>query len=281
MRKRGRIAFTKLEALGNDFVLVDGRDATFSPEPTEIVALADRHRGIGFDQLLALRAANSADALCRVDVYNSDGSMAEQCGNGMRAVALWLHRRGEFDRTTTVETAAGPVALMWESAVSITATLPPPDFTPAACGVAGHDRFPIDLPADGEVVQVLGAALGNPHLVALLQHPPGDDEVRRIGSILSRHPELENGANIGFAFIEAPSCLRLQVFERGAGPTRACGSGACAAATALMRAGHVNGPVEVIQPGGTLVIDWPGEGEPVTMTGPASKVFEGVIAWTK
>jgi len=281
MRKRGHIAFTKLEALGNDFVLVDGRNTTFNPQSSEIVALADRHRGIGFDQLLALRAPNDAGALCRVDVYNSDGSMAEQCGNGMRAVALWLHRRGEFDRSTRVETTAGPVALDWKGAGEITATLPPPDFTPAACGLAGHDRFPVDLSVNGEVIPVLGAALGNPHIVVVVQHPPGDDEVGRIGSSLSHHPDLENGANVGFVVIEGPSRLQLRVYERGAGPTQACGSGACAAATALLRAGRVDGPVEVMQPGGKLVIDWSGEGQPVTMTGPASKVFEGVIAWTK
>ncbi len=281
MRKRGRIAFTKLEALGNDFVLVDGRNETFNPGPAEIIALADRHRGIGFDQLLALRAANSADALCRVDVYNSDGSMAEQCGNGMRAVALWLHRRGEFDRTTRVETVAGPVHLAWKSAGEIAATLPPPDFTPAACGLAGRDGFPIDLSANGDRVEALGVALGNPHLVVIVPHPPEHAEVQRIGSALSRHPDLKDGANVGFVFIENPSRLRLQVYERGAGPTLACGSGACAAATALLRASQVDAPVEVIQPGGVLVIDWSGEGQPVTMTGPASKVFEGVIAWKK
>jgi diaminopimelate epimerase len=281
MRKRGRIAFTKLEALGNDFVLVDGRDTTFNPEPHEIVALADRHRGIGFDQLLALRAPGEADALCRVDVYNRDGSMAEQCGNGMRAVALWLHRRGEFDRTTQVETLAGPVTLQWQDANTITATLPPPDFSPAACGLKGREQFPIELLADGESFSVLGVALGNPHLVLTRQQPPGDEDVQRIGASLSRHPELGNGANIGLALVETPHRIRLRVYERGVGPTLACGSGACAAATALVRTGQTQSPVEVVQPGGTLVINWGGEGKPVAMTGPASKVFEGVIPWAK
>ncbi len=281
MRKRGRIAFTKLEALGNDFVLVDGRDATFNPTPREIIALADRHRGIGFDQLLALRAPAGADALCRVDVYNSDGSTAEQCGNGMRAVALWLHRRGEFDRTTQVETAAGPVTLQWQDASSITATLPAPDFTPSACGLNGRERFPAELLADDETFEVLGAALGNPHLVLTRDQPPDDEEVQRIGASLSRHPELANGANIGLAVIENEHRIGLRVFERGAGPTQACGSGACAAATVLIRSGQLASPVEVVQPGGTLVINWDGEGKPVAMTGPASKVFEGVIPWAR
>lgn len=281
MRKRGRMPFTKLEALGNDFVLVDGRDATFDPEPDEIVALADRHRGIGFDQLLALRAPGEADSLCRVDVYNSDGSTAEQCGNGMRAVALWLHRRGEFDRVTQVETAAGHVTLKWHDADAITATLPPPDFTPAACGLTHHDQFPVDLRTDDETFNAHGAALGNPHLVLTCRQPPGDEELHRIGTILSRHPDLANGANIGFAFVEDRHRIKLRVYERGAGPTHACGSGACAAATVLIRTGRVQSPVEVVQPGGTLVIDWSGEGEPVAMTGPARKVFEGVIPWAK
>lgn len=281
MRKRGRLAFTKLEALGNDFMLVDGRDATFNPDATEIIALADRHRGIGFDQLLALRAPGGNHALCRVDVYNRDGSVAEQCGNGMRAVALWLHRRGEFDRTTTIETVAGPVTLAWQSADSITATLPPPDFSTAACGLANHDRFPVELLIDDKSYRVLGATLGNPHLVLTCQQPPEPEQVLRIGPALGRHPDLKNGANIGFAYVEDQQRIRLQVYERGAGPTQACGSGACAAATALIRSGQVRGPVEVIQPGGVLVIDWEHEGAPVAMTGPARKVFEGVIPWTR
>jgi diaminopimelate epimerase len=281
MRKRTRIPFTKLEALGNDFVLIDGRDATFNPSADQVVTMADRRRGIGFDQLLALRPPSGADAICRVDVYNSDGSMAEQCGNGMRAVALWLHRRGEFDRRAVVETAAGPVSLIWESAHEITAVLPPPEFTPAACGLTGHDHFPAELRVGDGTCRVHGASMGNPHLVLEVEQSPDPGELQRTGSALSQHPDLVNGANIGFARMETEHRVNLQVYERGAGPTLACGSGACAAATVLIRAGRLRSPVEVVQQGGTLVIDWEAEGAPVAMTGPASKVFEGVIPWTR
>ncbi len=281
MRKRSRMAFTKLEALGNDFVLVDSRTTSFSPAKEDIVALAERHRGIGFDQLLILRAPQKPGSLCRVEIFNSDGSRAEQCGNGMRAVALWLHRSGEFDHTVTIETAAGNVDISWHGQEKITATLPPPAFRPADCGLSGDETFPVDLTAGDQTFSVLGAALGNPHLVIVLDHPPSADQVNDIGSILSQHDKLANGANIGLTFVEGPQRIQLRVFERGSGPTLACGSGACAAATALIRAGQARSPVEVVQPGGNLVIDWRSEGEPVAMTGPASMVFEGVIPWTR
>ena len=279
MRKRSRIAFTKLEALGNDFVLVDSRTTSFSPAREDIVALADRHRGIGFDQLLILRSPRETEALCRIDIFNSDGSRAEQCGNGMRAVALWLHRSGEFDRTAIVETLAGRIDLTWHDHDQITATLPPPGFRPADCGLFGHDRFPLELTAGGHQFSVLGAALGNPHLIVVLDQAPTAEQVLEIGSLLSRHEQLADGANIGLAHLESDHRINLRVFERGSGPTLACGSGACAAATALIHANRARNPVDVVQPGGKLVIDWQSEGEPVAMTGPAKVVFEGVIPW--
>ena len=281
MRKRSRLAFTKLEALGNDFVLVDSRTTSFSPAREEIVALAERHRGIGFDQLLILRAPQTSGSICRVEIFNSDGSRAEQCGNGMRAVALWLHRSGEFDHTATIETVAGHVEITWHSQEKITATLPTPSFHPSDCGLRGHEAFPVNLAAGDRTFSVLGAALGNPHLMIALDHPPSADQTDDIGSRLSQHDQLANGANIGLIFVESPQRIQLRVFERGSGPTLACGSGACAAATVLIRTGQAHSPVEVVQPGGNLVIDWRSEGEPVAMTGPASMVFEGVIPWTR
>lgn len=281
MRKRNRIPFTKLEALGNDFVLIDSRTSSFSPAQEDIAALADRHRGIGFDQMLILRAPQQSSALCRVDIYNSDGSRAEQCGNGMRAVALWLHRSGEFDRTAMVETLAGDIHLNWNGRQHITATLPSPRFRPADCGLSDHAEFPVELKAGEQSFRVHGAALGNPHLVVLVDQPPSAELVESVGSLLSRHDQLANGANIGLACIDNEHRIDLRVFERGAGPTLACGSGACAAATILVRAGRVRSPVEVVQPGGSLVIDWTSEGQPVAMTGPANMVFEGVIPWAR
>ncbi|QOC23647.1 diaminopimelate epimerase [Wenzhouxiangella sp. AB-CW3] len=279
MSRRSRIAFTKLEALGNDFVLIDARSTSIRMEPSRIEAMSDRRRGIGFDQLLLLRPPADPECMCHVEIYNSDGSSAEQCGNGMRAVALWLHRLGEFDSSARIETLAGPVTLTWQGADRITATLPPPDFSPRSCGLDDDGEFPVTLQLDNQRFEVLGAAMGNPHLVMPCREMPDASEVEQLGSRLGSHPALARGANVGFALVSDPHRLHLQVHERGAGLTPACGSGACAAATALIRTGALTSPVEVVQPGGTLVIDWSAEGDPVAMTGPASKVFEGVIAW--
>ncbi|MFW5927394.1 MAG: diaminopimelate epimerase [Wenzhouxiangella sp.] len=279
MSTRGRLAFTKLEALGNDFMLVDARQRAFSADADSIRQAGDRRRGVGFDQLLIVESPTETTSTCRVAIYNRDGSRAEQCGNGMRAIALWLARGGEMKQRATIETDAGPVSVYIDRSGMPGATLGIPDFSPAACGISGSDRFPVELDIDGETCSVLGASLGNPHLVVVCDTDPSREDLLRIGPALSRHPRLANGANVGLACPTGRGSIRLRVYERGAGATRACGSGACAAASVLIERGQVDSPVEVVQPGGRLVINWAGQGTPVSMSGPARMVYQGFIEW--
>jgi diaminopimelate epimerase len=275
------LPFTKLEGLGNDFMLVDARERTFSPERETIQRWADRHRGVGFDQLLILRPSEDDRHHCRVEIRNGDGGEAEQCGNGMRAVALWLTRSDGAETELCLATGAGTVVARYRSDDDISATLGVPDFSPAAVGLSGSDPFPRPFDANGERLSVYGASMGNPHLLVIEEDEPDAERLASIGGALGCHPELSHGANVGLAVVESSHRIRLRVFERGAGPTCACGSGATAAAAILLGLGRVENPVEVVQPGGMLVVNWPGSGHEVATSGPARHVFEGVIPWQK
>lgn len=274
----GSLSFSKLEALGNDFMLVDARQQRFEPGPALIRHLGDRRLGVGFDQLLILRRGEQS-GYCRVDIRNRDGSTAEQCGNGMRAVALWLATRDGISGRVELATAGGTVEVASLDEAIFSATLPEPVFTPLSVGLSGVPGFPWRTDVDGETLDVHGASLGNPHLLVIDPREPDAPRLEHIGQHLGRHPALADGANVGLATVQSRSRIRLRVFERGAGPTQACGSGATAAAAIAMRLGHVDSPVEVVQPGGTLVVNWRGPGHPVATAGPARHVFEGVIAW--
>lgn len=271
------VAFSKLQALGNDFVLVDARQQPQAFQAAEVRHIANRRTGVGCDQLLVLEAEPSKTALCRVRIHNADGSDAEQCGNGMRAIALWLHRRGELsDRQGLLLTTGGEVAVRIEDNGLVTASLGRPDFSPASWGTPADDDH-WDEVIDGQRMTIHGVSLGNPHLVLDLARAADPDQVLRIGHYFHQHPRLPAGANINLAWRDDRRCVRLRVHERGAGPTPACGSGACATAAVLLRAGLVDSPVRVIQPGGELVIHWPEAGGPMQMTGPARHVFDGIL----
>lgn len=277
--KEAALPFSKLQALGNDFVLIDARKRSFLPEPDQIRALADRRTGIGFDQLLIVRAATHPDTHCRIDIFNSDGSQAEQCGNGMRAAALWFARHDHIGTAVDVETAAGPVNLVYNHPDAISASLGTPRFDPASLGLRGIDALPWTWRDQGQSLAVHGASLGNPHLLIIDPAEPDEARLTALAARLGRHAALANGANIGLARIEQRDRIRLRVFERGAGPTPACGSGAAAAAAILIRLGKVDSPLQVEQPGGNLVVNWDGNASPVMITGPAREVFQGAIPW--
>jgi diaminopimelate epimerase len=276
MDQSHRRAFTKLEALGNDFVLVDARHSAFPIKPDQVRRLADRRRGIGFDQLLILQAPEHEDLLASVVIYNSDGSLAEQCGNGMRAIALWLHQAGEFIHKVAVGTTGGAVQLKVGSGNSITVTLGKPDFTPAAWGQRRGESVWTET-LNGQQWTVSGVSMGNPHLVITLPEAPTSHLLEQLGPSLGQHESLAAGANVNLAHVVDRGHIELMVHERGAGPTLACGSGACATAATLIKRGLVDSPVAVTQPGGTLVIHWAGNNQLVEMTGPARRVFDGVI----
>ena len=277
MANEQALRFSKLEALGNDFVLLDGRRAPLEINADLVRALAHRRLGVGCDQVLVLQPPGSPDHLLDVAIWNADGSPAEQCGNGMRAIGLWLNRQGEMDDRARINTPAGAVELALDQSGAVCATLTIPEFEESAWGLK-HPGTGWQPPRHDSVLEWHGLALGNPHLVLEWPHRPTEAQLASQAA-LSRHPDLIRGANVGLAFVEAPDRIVLRVLERGAGPTPACGSGAAAAACALIRAGRVQPPVRVMQTGGECVIHWPGPGHPVSLTGPARHVFDGTLPW--
>lgn len=274
-----RIDFSKLEALGNDFVLIDARERRFDPEPSAVRAWGDRRTGVGFDQMLILRSDESGRTHCRIDIRNRDGSRAEQCGNGVRAVALWLSEREEVPTVFGLRTEGGEIEVRCVDRARFETDLGIPERTPAAIGLSGVEAFPWSVDVGGEHLHAHGVCLGNPHLVIVEAETASADRLETIGGVLGAHPALAYGANISLAAPIGRHRAELRVHERGAGATRACGSAAAAAAVVLIELGHAVSPVEVVQPGGTLVVNWAGPGDPVAVSGPACHVFEGVMPW--
>jgi diaminopimelate epimerase len=270
-----RLRFSKMHGAGNDFVVLDRRG---EPEPlaaTQAAWLADRHRGVGCDQVLTIEAPRSADAAFAYGIRNSDGSPAGQCGNGARCVAAWARRAGLVDsRPFVMDSPAGPVAACFVG-VEVEIDMGRPSFDPA--------RVPFDGPGDygelcvgGEVHRFGVASMGNPH--AVIEVPDvAVAPVGRVGRLLQQDPRFADACNVGFAEVVDAARIRLRVFERGVGETLACGSGACAAVAVLARAGRVGPTVAVQLPGGTLTIHWPAADAPMRMRGPAEFVFEGEI----
>ncbi len=270
-------AFAKLEALGNDFVLLDCRERPSGLSAEQIRCLADRHTGIGFDQLLILSHAPDSDQDARVEIYNADGSSARQCGNGMRAIGLWLHRAMPERSQFSLATASGPISVRVASDGMITASMGQPDFAPSAVGLSpgmSMARLAESLPG----LLALGTvSIGNPHLIVLLDQVATPALVQQWGDRLGLDPCWAAGINISFTCIVSSDRVSLRVHERGVGPTLACGSAACAAAAWLMQQSLIASPVQMEQPGGSLVIDWTGLGHPILMTGPARHVFDGIL----
>lgn len=264
--------FFKLEALGNDFVLVDDRSASvaFAPTPESVIRLSDRRTGIGFDQLLILRPGGDS-LFAQVEIFNADGSQAEQCGNGMRAIAAWLDRRGGLSPGAQLGTPAGPVELARHADGGYTAVLPGPrTLSPEALGmVAPH------LPDEFTGWALI--SLGNPHLILNFDQPPSSTDLARLVGILDEE-SWRGRVNVGLMHIDSDDTATLRVHERGAGPTQACGSAACAAAMALRHRCPSPAPVVVAQPGGSLMIDLASRPGHAVTTGPATIVFEGTIA---
>ena len=272
------VEFHKMHGAGNDFVLIDLRGQSWAPDAERVRALADRHRGVGFDQLLLLRPPDGPAGLLRYEIWNADGSLAGQCGNGARCVAHFVETNGEYPgRPFTLESPAGEVAVRRCDDGEYELDLGVPDFEP--------ERVPVTLQPTGGLYRldspwgelVFGAAaLGNPH--ALLPRDTVDDpDIPAIGAWLGRQPAFPQGVNAGFAEVLDRGRIRLRVVERGAGETLACGSGASAAVAMLRRLDRVDERVEVFLPGGRLVIEWRGNGAPVSMKGPAQHVFRGIM----
>ena len=272
------LRFSKMHGLGNDFVVIDGVRQQVALDAAAVRRLADRHTGIGCDQLLLVEPPPDASVDFRYRIFNADGGEVEQCGNGARCFARFVHDQGLCDKTALrVATRAGVLALRHEADGQVTVDMGVPEFEPAripftAAARATTYRLDTEL---GEVS--FGAvALGNPHAV-LRVDDPDQAPVATLGPLLESHPDFPRRVNVGFLGVVDRGHVRLRVFERGVGETRACGSGACAAVVVGRQQGLLDARVAVDLAGGRLVISWLGEGEPVLMTGPATHVFEGEI----
>ncbi len=263
------IPFIKMHGLGNDFVVIDAREVAIpAMTPAIARALGDRRTGIGFDQLILLEPSDTRDF--RVRFFNADGSEAGACGNGSRAVAL-LH-----GAPAVVETGGGPIALEpLDGGARVDMGAPRFDW----------DAIPLAYPVDTFAMPVgwetlegpMAVNVGNPHVIFFVEDAEAE-ALDRLGPVIEHDPLFPERVNVNVASLAGPDHLTLRVWERGAGLTRACGTGACATAVAAIRRGLVNSPVRVTLPGGDLAIAWQ-PGGPILMSGPAAEAFRGTFRW--
>lgn len=276
-----RLEFTKMQGLGNDFVVIDATREPFVASAAQIAGLADRRYGVGCDQLLVVEPAGDADCDFDYRIYNADGSEVGQCGNGARCLARFIHERGlSTARQLRVRTRSARMTLSLLDDGQVRVNMGVPEFDPAkipfdAPAVAPHYCLTVDNAAP---LQIGAVSMGNPHAVIAvddLQRAP----VEAIGAALQRHPAFAEQVNVGFLQVLDSGHGRLRVYERGAGETMACGSGACAAAVIGRLWGHFDNRVRLDLRGGSLLLEWEGEGQPVWMTGAAVTVYRGEIEW--
>lgn len=271
------LRFTKMHGAGNDFVVLDLRDGSAPPSPQLSRALADRHVGIGCDQILTIESPRNAGSLASYRIWNADGSAAGQCGNGARCIAAWLLRDGATAaREFVLDSPEGSHAVQALDDGRYRVAMGLPRFEPGAIPLLGFDTAADEyaLDVDTGTIRFGAVSMGNPH--ALIEV---DDIARApvagLGPMLQAHPAFPDSVNVGFARVRARDRVDLRVYERGVGETLACGSGACAAAAILVRRGRIDRRVVIALPGGELEIDWPADDQPITMAGPATFVFEG------
>ncbi|HET9463545.1 MAG TPA: diaminopimelate epimerase [Thiobacillus sp.] len=276
--QRARVRFTKMHGLGNDFVVFDGVSQTVALTPELCRRIADRHFGVGCDQILLVEAPTRDDVDFRYRIFNADGGEVEQCGNGARCFVRFVHEHGLTDKTTIrVETSSGVIEPRLLDNGQVTVDMGAPRFAPADIPFAAEAEAPTyALKVGQHVLDLTVLSMGNPHAV-LRVNDLDSAPVDILGAAIESHSRFPQRVNAGFMQVLTPHDIRLRVFERGAGETLACGTGACAAAVAGIRQGWVKSPVSVHTRGGDLVIEWAGKGQPVYMTGPAETVFEGEI----
>ncbi|MHB0924882.1 MAG: diaminopimelate epimerase [Gallionellaceae bacterium] len=272
------LKFTKMHGAGNDFVVLDGVRQKIELSPEQLRLLADRHFGVGCDQILLVEKAQRAEADFRYRIFNADGGEVEQCGNGARCFVRFVHdQKLTHKREIVVETQSGLITPRLENDGRVTVNMGAPIFDPALIpfdGGSGAASEPLEVA--GETLQISALSMGNPHAVQVV----ADVEraaVEKLGPLIERHPRFPNRVNAGFMQVMDSQHIRLRVYERGTGETLSCGTGACAAVVAGIRRGLLDSTVNVATHGGALVITWAGEGQPVLMTGPAITVFAGEI----
>ncbi len=273
-----KLKFSKMHGLGNDFVVIDGVRQSVHLTPEQIRFLADRHFGVGCDQLLLVEPARQPGVDFRYRIFNADGGEVEQCGNGARCFVRFVHDQGLTAKSEIrVETQAGVIGPRLEADGLVTVDMGVPVFEPARIPFISDTDAPVQPLQVGDRTVTIGAvSMGNPHAVQVVgdvdQHPVAEE-----GPLIESHPRFPQRVNAGFMAVQDRHHIKLRVYERGAGETLACGTGACAAVVSGIRRGLLDSPVRVTTRGGELSIAWAGAGTPVLMTGPAVTVFSGEI----
>jgi diaminopimelate epimerase len=273
-----RIRFAKMHGQGNDFVVIDAIRQSVSLTPEQIRFLADRHFGVGCDQLLLVEKPTVPDADFRYRIFNADGGEVEQCGNGARCFVRFVHdQQLTTKREIRVETARGIIFPRLENDGQVTVDMGAPRFIPSDIPfVAAEQTLTYALEVDGTPVEISAVSMGNPHAVQLVDNVDTAPVTER-GPLIEHHARFPQRVNAGFMQLVDDHHIRLRVYERGSGETLACGTGACAAAVTGIRLNKLISPVTVAMRGGELTIRWDGGNNPVLMTGPAVTVFDGEI----
>lgn len=274
-----RLKFSKMHGLGNDFVIIDAIRQQVAMTGERARLLASRRRGIGCDQVLLVEPPRGSQTDFHYRIFNADGSEAEHCGNGARCFARFVHDRGLTDkREIRAETKTGIIDLALLDDGQVRVRMGVPRFEPAAVPFLADARAPAyDLGVGCQALRIGVLSMGNPHAV-LAVDDVASAPVATLGPCIETDSRFPNRTNVGFMQVLDSGHIQLRVWERGAGETEACGSGACAAMVIGRLWGELDEQVCVSLPGGDLLIEWPGEGETVTMTGPATHVYDGEIA---
>lgn len=276
------LKFSKMHGLGNDFVVIDAREQPVDLNAAQLQFIADRHRGVGCDQILMVEHSDHDKADFRYRIFNADGGEVSQCGNGARCFARYVYDRGHTEKTVIgVETASGLIFPELQDSGEVRVNMGHPRFAPEQIPfkVAEEATTYMLEVRDGERVEIAALSMGNPHAVMLVDNVD-TAPVAELGPLMEQHQQFPERANAGFMQIVSPSHIRLRVYERGVGETQACGTGACAAVVSGIRRGMLASDVTVSLQGGDLHISWPNQESPVMMTGDATHVFDGEIAWS-
>jgi diaminopimelate epimerase len=273
-----QIQFSKMHGLGNDFMVIDQVSQEVPLSSELIQRLADRHTGVGFDQLLCVQPPTNPDSDFRFRIYNADGSEAEQCGNGARCFAKFVvDKRLSVKSELHLQTNNGSIVTRLRDDGMVEVDMGVPTTVPERIPfVADAESTTYRIAVGADAFDVVPVSVGNPHAV-LFVNSVNDAPVATLGSALSRHERFPHGANVGFCQVIDPGFVRLRVYERGVGETRACGTGACAAAVAGILTGRLGERIKVSLPGGKVKIKWAGSGHSLHMLGPACLVYEGHI----
>ena len=272
------LKFTKMHGAGNDFVVLDGIRQDIELNPEQLRFLANRHFGVGCDQVLLVEKARNEEADFCYRIFNADGREVEQCGNGARCFMRFVHdQQLSTELEIVVETRSGLIMPRIEQDGRVTVDMGTPIFDPERIPFKdGQGATSEPLEVEGEILEISALSMGNPHAVQLV-----DDiklaQVEKLGPLIERHPRFPNHVNAGFMQILDRTHIMLRVYERGAGETLSCGTGACAAVVTGIRRGLLDSPVSVATRGGTLTIAWDGDNSSVQMTGPAITVYTGEI----